>query len=140
MANEVSPLQSIQDSIRLKIKAEFVGLIPDEMWSAMVGSVIAEFTSDQTSDVYGRKEHRSSPLKQMIRAEIEGLAKAKLKAELDTLAMGKWGSYGEQLASDAVKKMISEHFTTILAAVQTGFVEAAVMQAVNHLRNSMQRM
>lgn len=139
MSTEIAPLQSVQDNIKNKIKAEFANLIPDEMWGAMVKSVIAEFTTDQIRDQYGHSNFKASPMKQMIRAEIETLAKDALKQELDRLSAGSWGVYGEKVAAEAIKKMIADNFPAILASIQAGFVEQAVMTTVSHMRNSMNR-
>lgn len=141
MANDLSPLQSVQDNIKEKIKAEFVNLIPDEMWSAMVKSVVGEFTTDPVESRYnGQHASHQSPLKQMIRSELEAMAKAHLKAELDRLGQVQWNGYGNVMASEAIKTMIAEHFQDILASVQSGFVQMAVRITVEQMRNSMQRM
>lgn len=137
MTNDITPLQSIQNTIKDKIRAEFANLIPDDMWKGMVQSVVSEFITDKKDGYSGRASE--SPIKAMIRQEIEKMAKAHLTAELDRLGTVSWNSYGQQVAAEAIKKMISEHFAEMLAAVQAGFVEVAVMQAVQNLRNSMSR-
>lgn len=138
MAAELTPLQSIQDNIRDRIKAEFVNLIPDEAWTAMVQSVVTEFTTD-TRDRYNSSLPHTSPMKAMIRGELEAIAKGHLKTELDRLAVGSWNASGQQIASEAIRTLIAEHFPAILASVQAGMVEMAVMTATNHMRNAMQR-
>lgn len=141
---DVAPLTTVQEKIKDKIKGEFVALIPDDMWEKMVASVVSDFTTDQPQrDYNGRVDNSKplipSPMKAMIRAEIEALAKAKLKAEIDMLGAVTWDGYGRQVASEAVNKLIDDHFPALLASVQSGMVEMAVMQAVNHMRNSMMR-
>lgn len=140
MANEVAPLQTVQENIKAKIKAEFVNLIPDEMWTAMVESVVNEFINDKTERNYGGDfKTTPSPLKQMIRAEIEALAKGILKAELDRLTAGAWNDFGQNVATEALKKLIAGSLPDIVAAMQAGMVEIAVTATVNHMRNSMNR-
>jgi hypothetical protein len=144
MSTEIAPLASVQEQIKNKIKGEFANLIPDEMWAQMVQSVVAEFTADQPHrDYNGRVDNSKpvtpSPMKKLIRDEIDAMAKAKLKAEIDKLGASTWDGYGKQVASQAVSKLIDDHFPELLASVQAGMVEMAVMQAVNHMRNSMMR-
>lgn len=140
MSNEISPLASVQEKIQDKIKAEFVNLIPDEMWSSMVNSVIDDFTNDVKLDSYGRRDQQYvSPIKKMIRAEIDAMAQAAVKAELERLGAGHWDSMGRQVAGEAMKTLVAEHFNDILASVQSGMVNMAVFHAVNQMRQSMMR-
>ncbi|MBO9108740.1 hypothetical protein J5288_08495 [Agrobacterium sp. S2/73] len=138
MTNDISPLSAVQDNIKEKIKAEFVNLIPDEMWTAMVCSVVADFTSDVRKNHYGHETgEQISPFKKIIRDEIEATIKASLKAKLDEVGAPRWGAMGERVMSDAMKKMIEDHFEALLVSVNAGMVQMTVMSAVNNLRNSM---
>lgn len=141
MGSEVSPLQSVQDNIKDRIKAEFANLIPDEMWAAMVKSVVLDFTTDPPKDrhSHGHTAAGVSPMKAMIRDEIVTIAKAHLKSEIDKIGHLTWDGMGERMASEAIRKLIADNFQEILQSVQSGFVEMAVQQAVQHIRNSMQR-
>jgi hypothetical protein len=140
MANEVSTLQSVQDNIKNRIKAEFVNLIPDEMWSAMVAEVVSDFTKDKVENpnTYNVRK-REAPIKALIREQIEAIAKTHITATLDELTRAHWDGYGQLVASEALKKMVAEHFPAILASIQTGFAEMIVQNAINHIRNSIQR-
>ncbi len=137
MTAEVSPLNSIQENIKTRIKAEFVNLIPDEAWSAMVAGVVQDFTSPVRDRYNGNV--KISPVQAMIRAEIESIAKAHIKSEIEALSGSMWDAFGQRVAGEAVKKLIADNFQLILASVQAGMVEMAVMTATNHIRNSMQR-
>jgi hypothetical protein len=140
MANEVSTLQSVQDNIKSRIKAEFVNLIPDEMWSRMVAEVVSDFTKDRIENPNSYSARRQeAPIKMLIREQIEAIAKTHIMANLDELTRAHWDSHGQLVASEALKKMIAEHFPVILASIQAGFTEMIVQNAVNHIRNSMQR-
>lgn len=79
-------------------------------------------------------------MKHMIRSEIEVIAKAKIREELDRLAAPEWDGHGKMVASQALKKMIAENFAEILGSVQQGMVDMIVANTVNQIRNSMSRM
>lgn len=136
MTTEVAPLQSVQDTIKDRIKSEFANLIPDEMWQRMVESVVKDFTTDKHDSYRG---HAESPMKTMIRTEIEAIAKAKIKDELENLAAPDWDRHGQMVVSEALKKMIAENFATILGSVQQGMVEMIVQNTVAQIRNNMSR-
>ncbi|MDH7801292.1 MULTISPECIES: hypothetical protein [unclassified Rhizobium] len=136
--NAIAPLSQVQENIRNKIKAEFVNLIPDEMWSAMVASVVEDFTSN-VEERYGRMEKRESPMKRMIREEIEAQVKASIKAKIDALGQSTWDGLGERIMSDAMNKLIAEHFETVLASVNAGMTSMMINAAINNLRQSMMR-
>ncbi len=137
MSNDIVPMKSIQDSIRDKIKGEFVNLIPDDAWNAMVAGVVKEFTTPVRVTRDGSYIEQS-PIQGLIRDEFTTLARAHLKTELDRLAANHWGAMGQQVASDAIKKLIEDNYADILASVQAGSVQYAVMMATNNMRNAMQ--
>lgn len=136
MPNEVSTLQSVQDNIKNRIRAEFANLIPDEMWSKMVSEVISDFISDKQRAGYIPVE---APIKVLIREEIMAIAKGHVRAKLDELGQGQWDGYGNMIASEAIKAMIKDHFPEIISAIQAGFADMIVQNALNHIRNSMNR-
>lgn len=133
MSNDVSPLQSVQENIKAKIKAEFVNLIPDELWATMVNSVVKEFITDKDRSY----NNHASPLKQLIHAELAAQATALLRGELEKLDAGMWDGYGGKVASGAIQKLIAEHLPLLVASVQKGMVDMAVSSAVNHMRNAL---
>lgn len=132
MTNELSPLQSVQDSIRDRIKAEFVNLIPDEMWTKMVSEVVENFQSKKDNRGYDQEP----PVKKMIREAIEAQAKDKIAEALSQVMAGTWDNFGQQVVGDAMQELIAKHFDVILKEVQSGMVSFTIMQTVNHMRNS----
>lgn len=135
MGTELSPMASVQEKIKAKIKEEFVSLLPDEVWSEMVRAVITDFTTDKKKDEYGRNAPRPSPLKEIIQTELRAIVNEQLKGELNKLGNGPWiGS--KQAASEAVKKLVATSYQEILESIQRQQVENIVLQAVSQLRAS----
>lgn len=138
MSNEVSPLTKIQETIKDRIKEEFVSLLPPEIWNEMVSSVLKDFTADEKTNIYGSKiENYESPIKKLIRKEIEDASLEAVKKELNKLDVARWDHFGNSVAGEAVTKLIEQNFKEILDSVQKGFVEMAVGLAVSHIRNAM---
>lgn len=136
MPNEVSTLQSVQDNIKNRIRAEFANLIPDNLWAKMVSEVISDFISDKHHGNYNFVE---APIKALIREEITAIAKGHVRAKLDELGQNQWDGYGNMIASEALKALIKDNFPTIISAIQAGFADMIVQSALNHMRNSMNR-
>lgn len=132
MSTEIAPLQAVQNKIRDKIRAEFVELMPEDMWTKMVQSVIEEFTFDKP-DSYGKKT--PSPLRKLIQDEVQAVAKDAVAKQLAKLDANAWNQFGEKTANDAVIKLVTEHFNEIVTSMQKSFGEMMVMNAVTAFRN-----
>lgn len=137
MTNEIAPLQAVQDKIRDRIRADFVELMPDDLWGKMVESVVSTFTSPE-KDSYGRETGKPSPLAQLITKEIEALAQQSVQQELSRLDANYWGQWGHKAANDAVMKMVTENMPDIMASIQNSMASMMVMNAVSAIRNSRQ--
>ena len=133
MSTEIAPLQAVQDQIKDRIKSEFVSLIPDEAWAAMVQSVIKDFTSPIKS--YNSNPDKPSPMAQLILDEVTAIAKTKVVAELNRLDQGAWDHFGQKTASEAVIKLVTEHMPTIMGSIQSSMANMLVMNAVAKIRN-----
>ena len=134
MTNEISPMQSVQEKIKARIQADFVNLIPDEMWDQLVSSTIAEFRSDRDH----RGDRQVPPIKKMIQTALHEQAQTAIREALDRVHVGTWDVAGNRAVGEAMKKLIDEHFDDVLKSVQAGMVEFAVMAATNHMRNAIQ--
>lgn len=137
MSTELAPLQAIQDKIRDRIRADFVELMPEDVWGKMVESVVETFTNPE-KDHYGRATGKPSPLHQLIAKEIEELARQSINQELAKLDAGYWNSYGGKTASEAVMKMVTENMTDIMASIQSSMANMMVANAVAAIRNGRQ--
>lgn len=138
MSTDISPLATVQQKIQDRIKAEFVSLIPEEMWTAMVDGVITDFTTDKPGR-YNSDPIIKSPMKALINDEIGKLAKEAVMAELAKIAQPQWDERGQKIVSEAIKQMVSTNYNEMLASINQQMVEMAVMMAVNNLRNSLMR-
>lgn len=134
MTNEISPMQSVQEKIKARIQADFVNLIPDEMWDQLVASTLADFNSPMDA----RGDKRVPPIRKMIDDAVREEATKAIKEALNRVHVGTWGNLGDQVVGEAMKKLIAEHFDTVLKSVQAGMVEFAVMAATNHMRQAIQ--
>lgn len=135
--NAIAPLSQVQENIRNKIKAEFVNLIPDEMWTAMVESVVEDFTTGDR-DQWGNRRQEPE-IKRLIRSAIEDEVKTSIKAKMDELGASTWSSMGQRIMSEAMTKLIADHFDEVLASVNAGMVHLMINQAMNNLRHSIMR-
>lgn len=134
MSTEIAPLQAIQNKIRDRIRSEFVSLIPDDAWEAMVQSVIADFTKPVKGH-YQNDPMKPSPMAQMIRDEINVIAKEKVMAEIHKLGSAHWDAFGAATANEAVIKLVTDNFPALLVSMQNGMMNMLVMNAVNAIRN-----
>lgn len=134
MTNEISPMQSVQEKIKARIQADFVNLIPDEMWDQLVSSTLSEFRSPKDARGYDQVP----PIKKMIDEAIRDQAKTAIQDALSRVHVGTWDNVGNRVVGEAMKKLIKEHFDEVLKSVQAGMVEFAVMAATNHMRNAIQ--
>jgi hypothetical protein len=134
MSSEVSALTTVQEKIKGRIRSEFVDLIPDEMWAAMVQSVVNEFTRDKVSP-YDRHKTEPSPLAALIRSEIEAICKEKIAEELRK-HQATWDGYGQRTVNEATAQMIRDQTPILLAAMQAGMTQMMVQSAIQSLRNS----
>ena len=134
MSNDLTPMQSVQEKIKARIQADFVNLIPEEMWDQLVASTISEFRS--TKDARGYDQ--VPPIKKMIDEALREQAQTAIREALDRVHVGTWDVAGNRAVGEAMKKLIAEHFDDVLKSVQVGMVEFAVMAATNHMRNAIQ--
>lgn len=133
MSTEIAPMQAVQDKIRDKIRGEFAELIPEEFWSAMVASVLREFTDD-SRDRHGRPEEAG--IKKMIRVALEEECQKQVKAALAETTVD-WDVFGNKALFQATEIMIREEMPALITAVQEGMVRAMVDQAISQMRQGM---
>lgn len=121
----------IEDIVEQKIKAQFIELIPDEQFKALVNKAISEFTRSGGFD-----NDKRSPLEKMILEEIKTIFAAQLKDELTKPEYGqKWKTDGTGHGpSDVVKALLAELTPHIIEAQYGMMVQAMV----NQIRSGMQ--
>lgn len=130
MSEISTELKDIKTIISDKIKSQFVELLPEELWTEMVGKEIEKFTTTVNRNGYNQKSTSTSPLQDLIQAEIETIAKAAIKAELNS---GEWQAQyidGKTGASDLVNKIVQERAAEVVSQV----FGTAVQRMVDQIR------
>lgn len=102
--NELMNTDTIKDKIRERIQKEFVELIPEEAWKALVEGEIKWFMTDTTSGSY--HHNGPSPLRDMVRRELENRFREDVRNQLTAMPMGSWDTDGKMEASEAVKDLV----------------------------------
>lgn len=131
--SNIAPLTNVEEQIKDRIKSDFANLIPDEMWSDMVRSVIHDFTTDKTNR-HGDVKH--SPLKELMTWELNKICREKIAEELEKHTVN-FDSYGNRAVAEATELMIREHLPAMLTAMQEASVRIVVEQAIQNLKSSM---
>lgn len=127
MGNDIATITDISEKIRERIQAEFVTLVPKEMWGRLVKKEVEWFLSDT-----GYINNEPSPLKTMVRRELEGMFITQVKVQLSKM-QGNWGADGNAQAGEAVKKMVKE----IAPQLWEGVISGVVQRAVDQFRSSL---
>lgn len=127
MSTAVTTFEGIQNTIKDRIKGEFISLIPDEAWTGLVQGVIDDFTKS-------KRLGDPSPLQQLITDEIKVIAKQSIAAQLNKLDASAWSAYGEKTANDAVIALVTEHMPAIMSSIQTSMANMMVMNALAKIR------
>ena len=123
---------SFRERVEEKIKAEFMELLPDEMFRAMVQETIDRFTRPKpVKDYNGRvTRHDPSEFERIVLEVYEERLREAVKAELASEKwVGHWDN-GRQQASEAVSDLIVEHSGEILA----GMLGSAIQEVVQQLQ------
>lgn len=149
----------LMEGVRDRIKSTFVSLIPDEMWNQMVEKEIYIFTTGkivphhdykgdgkyldweervpyEDEDVYnswGRLEKPAevSPLRKMIREELEAKFRANLKEYLEGEEyQAHYEQYGKPEIGRAIKQVLVDNADTIFF----GFMESMMQSVFNDMR------
>lgn len=99
------------NSIKDRIRAEFVQMIPAEQFTEMVRSVVNSYTTK--SEHYNSRQSFSD-FDSTVKRELEDATKKEVVKLLDSPEWtGKWNGQNQE-ASDAVKSALAEHGAKIL--------------------------
>lgn len=119
-SNEVATLQSVQERVKERIQAQFMELLPPEMFQAMVKTALDSFVANE--------------LPALVRAEAREHLKKALAAEFTRPEwMERWD--GRKRASEMAQTIARECAPELVQAMFSGVVQAAVIET----RNSIQR-
>ncbi len=127
MGNDIATIGDISEKIRERIQAEFVTLVPKEMWDSLVKKEVAWFLSDT-----GYRKDEPSPLKTMVRRELEKMFIEQVRTQLNEM-QGSWGGDGNMQAGAAVRKMVEEIAPHLWELAVSGVVQRAIDQFRSNL-------
>ena len=131
MNNEIVTVGDISEKIRERIQFEFVTLVPKEMWERLVKKEVEWFLTDT-----GYHKNEPSPLKTMIRRELEKTFIEQVKSQLDKMQEGGWGASNTMQAGEAVKTMVKEIAPDLWELAISGVVQGAIERFRNTLSSS----
>jgi len=133
MGNDVEkfdPSQLMQ-GVKDRIKAEFVGLIPEEQWQEMVKREVDIFFKERDRG-YHSKNHQSDfgqLVHNLLRDEVTERINTYLKGEeFETV----WTGPGTATVSKAVKEIIIENSGEMLANMVGGMVSQGIQRAAQN--------
>jgi len=125
MAEEITIYEGIKEKLRNKIKEQFVELIPEAEWDKMLADEFDKFTKGENCE-----------MRRMMREEITKQMAAAINLEMGkSHYQMKWDNFGHEGAGQAVGKLIREHSQDLM----TGLISGIVQEAVNQMRQSIQR-
>lgn len=124
----------LMDAVRDRIKAEFVGLIPEDAWKEMVKSEVDNFLAPR-HEPYNNQRELPSLFQGVVLEELKTAVKAKMKEYLESKEWAtQWGGQPMNTASEAVRKLVVEKSGEIMANVLGASMQAAVENLKNQLR------
>lgn len=119
----------VAGTIKDRIKAQFVDLIPDDVFMTMVEAEIKLFTEGRPPDRWDNNKDRSSPFQKIVQEEIQARFRVKIQEELAKPEYEPvWTNNGYDLP-DQFGKMVRESAPYIL--------EQMIAQQTTNLLNMM---
>lgn len=123
----------LMEAVRDRIRAEFVALIPDAVWTDMVQKEINEFFRMRDS----RVQLTSSMFGDVVRAELKTECVKRILAYFGTDEwQAQWNSEGKPIVSPAMEQMIVRLMPDVLKAVFGDIAQEIVQNAMTRLRGS----
>lgn len=103
----------LMDSVREKIKATFVSLIPEDAWTAMIEKVKNDFFTSKTEYNRTIPSEFETLVKSLLGKEIE----ARMKEYFESPEWKEtWDKNGKMVAAEAIRKIVVENSGEILMA------------------------
>lgn len=117
----------LMDAVRDRIKAEFIGLIPEDAWKAMVAAEVKKFFEAKPSPGYYENRNMPSDFQKTVWDELEKETRARMKTFLSSPEWNtRWEGDGKKDVSEAVEKIVVEKSGDILAAILKGAIQSTV--------------
>ncbi len=127
--------REFEDTIKARIKQEFLNLLPDEMFTNMVRETLERFQHSTTYKQYAgaREETRPSEFDRIVLEEYREWVKAQMKLVLESEEWrGTWGD-GRQHATEAITKLLTENAGVVVANVLGSAMQSTLANMQNQL-------
>lgn len=127
MSNELEKFDSasIMDNVRDRIKATFIGLIPNDVWEGMIQKEINQFF--QMSDKWD--PDKLTGFQKLVKGVVEEFSKQKIQEMLTTFQTGIWDNLnGCYEPTQIFKDIIIKNAPEIFASVFQGMASQVVYQ------------
>jgi hypothetical protein len=122
----------LMDAVRDRIKAEFVGLIPEDAWKQMVKAEVDRFFKTEDMYSYGYSDRKALPsqFQRVVWDTLQEDTKARVKAFLESPEWsGEWDGNGQRKAGEAVKKIVVEKSGEIVASLLANAMQQTIEAA-----------
>lgn len=120
----------LMDSVRDRIRSEFVKLIPEEAWASLVKKEIDQFFKEEAS---GYRSQQSG-FQRIVWGVLEDRVKDSLKEYFDSEEWrGSWNSNGKPVASKVVNDLIKNNMQEIVTGILGGALQSVLQNMRMHL-------
>lgn len=119
----------LMDAVRDRIKAEFIGLIPEDVWKKMVDAEVQSFFEKGKESNYYDTRVTPSKFQRVVWEEMEKETRARMKTVFES---GEWTTHfdgkGAPQAGAEVKKLLLENSGEIVSRVLQGMFQQTMDQ------------
>jgi hypothetical protein len=117
----------IMDAVRDRIKAEFVSLIPEDAWKGLVDAEVKKFFEAPREDHYSRGY--PSDFQRTVWGCLEVEVKKRVQEYLASPEWSQtWTDAGKPMASEAIKKILTDNASAVLTNVLGAAMQVALEQ------------
>lgn len=137
MANEVQKFDpsTLMDGVKMRIRAEFASMIPDEAWTQMIQKEVDFYFHSPTESNYNRD--RTTRFQDLIRTLLQEEIKKRFADYLTTEGFTKvWANQGYTACGEAVKKIIIDNSGEILVSFFGGMFTGMLENFKSQLNNN----
>ena len=115
-----------REQVEGRIKAEFMSLLPDEMFTEMVKDAIQRLTTSRTEGPDYNRRHVPSEFEKMV---SEALKEDVVKQVRAVLAKPEWTGNWEGVIGEAVEELVKKNAAQMVASVFGSAIQHAINNA-----------
>ena len=127
--------REFEETIKARIKQEFLNLLPDEMFTNMVRDALKGFQQATTYRKYtnGPLQTRPAEFNTIVLEEYREWVKGQMKLVLESEEwQGVWGD-GHEMATEAITKLLTENAAAVVASVLGSAMQSTLVSMRNQL-------